>query len=116
MLSEGWSHLFSASHGQWIGIVTAATGRAPGSLGPDALAMLFDIGRKTQRMVAAKTLGQFRVALFQRIDDRQVILDGLACAVVTADRDLPDAADMKEDILGHFLQDLRAGHLDERLV
>ena len=42
-------------------------------LGKEFLAVRLDVGGKAQRVVAGALLGEFGVARFQRLDDRQML-------------------------------------------
>lgn len=62
----------------------------------DALAVLFDVFRKAQRVVARELLREFRVAPFKGLYDLEMIFDRSCCTVIAPNRYLPDAAHVQQ--------------------
>src|SRR5262245_14266710 len=82
----------------------------------EPVSVLLDIGGEAERMLAREALRALGVALLNRADDAEVILDGALGAVVAPDRDLSDAAHVQQQIVGHVRQHLRAREADDGLV
>ena len=78
--------------------------------------MLVDIVGKAQRVVTAKALGPFSVALLERVDDGEMILNRALGAVVTTDRKAANAAHMHENVLRHPPEHAGTREFDNRLV
>src|SRR6202035_2319890 len=80
------------------------------------LAMRLDIGGKAESVVARALLRQFGVALLEGVNDGHVLGQRSGGAVHASDRQLPIAADVQQDIVGHVDQYRRLGKRDQRLV
>src|SRR5690349_3030296 len=68
------------------------------------LAVRLDKGGKSKGVVARAFLGEFGVALFQRLDDRKMLRQRRRDALGAADGELAIAAHMQEDFVGHIDQ------------
>src|SRR5690242_222734 len=64
----------------------------------EEVAVLLDIVGQVQRVLTHQPLGQLRVALFQRLDDAQVIDDRSRRTIALRDRHLPDGPYVDENI------------------
>ena len=78
--------------------------------------MRFDVGGKAQRVVARAFLGEFGVACFQRLDDRQMLGQRGRGAILPPDGQLPVAAHVQQDVVGHVDQHRRLRQRDQRLM
>ena len=78
--------------------------------------MRLDIGSKAECVVARALFCKLGVALFEGLDDGQVLGQRSGGAVHASDRQLPVAADVQQDIVGHVDQHRRLGKRDQRLV
>ncbi len=73
-------------------------GPAPGCVKPLLRedAVLVDMSRESERVLAHELLGEVGVASLKRADDRNVLADGLRGAVVLPERHCANGADMDE--------------------
>ena len=69
------------------------TERGP-SLGENA--MLFNMGREAQSMLAHELLREIGVTGFERVNDLHVLVDGADRAIILPQRDGADGANMNE--------------------
>src|SRR5215469_1831470 len=63
------------------------------------IAVLFNINREIERMLAHELFRQFGVALFQRLDNAQMIDDRARSAVALRNRHAANGAHVHEDVL-----------------
>jgi hypothetical protein len=82
----------------------------------EKIAVFFDMGGETQRVLARQPRRLVGVAPLQRLDDRHVIDDRARRAIVLVDRHLADRAHVDKQILGHLGEERAAAHPDDRLV
>src|SRR5476651_2844293 len=86
------------------------------SLVKKLLAVSFHISGETERVVACALFRKLGIALLERLDDGHVLGQGRGGAVCTPDRQLPIAANMQQDVVGHVDQHRRLGQRNQRLV
>src|SRR6185312_2698231 len=79
-------------------------------------AMRLHMRGEIERVLPGQSFRELGVPPLQRLDDLHMINDGTGRAVVLADGDLANGADMDEQVLGHVDDELAAAHADDRLV
>jgi len=80
------------------------------------MAVCLDVGGKAKRVVARALFGEFSIARFQRFDDPHMLGQRGRGAILAPDRQLPVAAHMQQDVVGHIDQNRRFRQRDQRLM
>jgi fructose-1,6-bisphosphatase/sedoheptulose 1,7-bisphosphatase-like protein len=76
----------------------------------------FHIGGKPEGVIARALFRQLGVAFLERLDDSHMLGQRYRSAILASDRQLPVAANVQQDIIGHIDQHRRLAERNQRLM